>query len=235
LEIVEAHLVSAHSYIRCSDLVELELHDEQERDLHMEVPGEPINESKVDREEIKKFEFEIVEYLEDSNSHPPLEEPIYSEKNFDKLDENSKVVPPTFSLPTSQPTKDLIHDNGRMEGNFSLSISYHYEQWLAFHHDSHMQQGIIISQGTSNFNVWLNGGKCMILGWFILTRNSKLIKLGKGSSTSHPGQGCFRHLGFHSIHCMVGPNSFHLSHSEGGSSSYFSNVGQEWLPLELLK
>jgi hypothetical protein len=64
----------------------------------------------------------------------------------------------------------------------------------------------------------------MILGWFILTRNSKLIKLGKGSSTSHLVQGCFKHLEFHSIHCMVGPNSSHLSHLDGGSSSYFSNV-----------
>jgi len=28
----------------------------------------------------------------------------------------------------------------------------------------------------------------MILGWFFLSKNSKLIKLGKGSSVSHPGQ-----------------------------------------------
>jgi hypothetical protein len=46
----------------------------------------------------------------------------------------------------------------------------------------------------------------MILGWFFLTKNSKLIKLGKGSSVSHPGQGCFRHLWLHSIHCMDGCN-----------------------------
>jgi hypothetical protein len=40
-----------------------------------------------------------------------------------------------------------------MEGNFSLSISYHYEQWLAFHHDGHIQQGIKISQGLSKFQL----------------------------------------------------------------------------------
>ena len=78
-----------------------------------------------------------------------------------------------------------------MEGNFSLSNSYHCEQWLTFHHDGHMQQGIKILHDLSNSNVGLNRGRCMILGWFFLTRNSKLIKLGKGSSTSHPRQGCF--------------------------------------------
>jgi hypothetical protein len=46
----------------------------------------------------------------------------------------------------------------------------------------------------------------MILGWFFLTKNSKLIKLGKGSSVSHPGQGLFRHLGHHFIHYMDGCN-----------------------------
>jgi hypothetical protein len=46
----------------------------------------------------------------------------------------------------------------------------------------------------------------MILGWFFLAKNSKLIKLGKGSSVSHPGQGCFRHLWHHFIHCMDGCN-----------------------------
>jgi hypothetical protein len=46
----------------------------------------------------------------------------------------------------------------------------------------------------------------MILGWFFLTKSSKLIKLGKGSSVSHPGQGCFRHLWHHFIHCMGGCN-----------------------------
>jgi hypothetical protein len=46
----------------------------------------------------------------------------------------------------------------------------------------------------------------MVLGWFFLTKSSKLIKLGKGSSVSHPGLGCFRHLWHHFTHCMGGCN-----------------------------
>jgi hypothetical protein len=94
----------------------------------------------------------------------------------------------------------------KMEGNFSLSMSYHYEYWLAFHLDSHEQQSIKRLHGLSYSSIWLNGGRGMILGWFFITKNSKLIKLGKGSSMSHPGQGCFRHLWIHSIHCMGGCN-----------------------------
>jgi hypothetical protein len=69
-----------------------------------------------------------------------------------------------------------------------------------------------ISQGLSNFKVRLNKGKSILLGWSILNKNSKLIKLGKGSSTSHPGQGLFRHLGSYLIHDVVDPNSFHFGH-----------------------
>ena len=93
-----------------------------------------------------------------------------------------------------------------MKGNSSLSVSYHYEYWLAFHLDSHVLQGIKILHGLSNSSVWLNRGRSMILGWFFLTKSSKLIKLGKGSSVSHPGQRCFRHLWLLSIHCMDGCN-----------------------------
>jgi hypothetical protein len=50
-------------------------------------------------------------------------------------------------------------------------------------------------QGLPDFKVWLNKERHMFLGWSILKKNSKLIKLGKGSSTSHPGQGLFRHRG----------------------------------------
>jgi hypothetical protein len=46
----------------------------------------------------------------------------------------------------------------------------------------------------------------MILGWFFLTKSSKLIKLGKGSSVSHPGLGLFRHLRHHFTHSMGGCN-----------------------------
>jgi hypothetical protein len=220
LKKLESHLASASNYIGYSDLIELELHKEHGEEFHLEILEEIEDESLVDQEE---FEFEVVEYPDNSNPHPPPEEPISSEKIFDNLDENSEVVSLTVPLPTSQPSDDSIQDNGNMEDNFSLQIPDHYEQWLAFHHDSHMHKFIKILQGLPNFKVWLNKERHMFLGWSILKKNSKLIKLGKGSSTSHPGQGFFRHLRSYFIHDMVGPNSFHLSHLDGEPSSYFSN------------
>jgi hypothetical protein len=127
LEIMEAILVSTHTCIEYPDPIELELHSEQEREVHMEIPDESMDEPVTDLEEINEFEFEVVEYLDNSSPHPPLEEPISLRENFDNLDENNAVVPLTCSFPTSQPTNDLIQDNGRMEDNFSLSNSYHYE------------------------------------------------------------------------------------------------------------
>jgi hypothetical protein len=75
----------------------------------------------------KEFEFEVVEYLDNSNPHPPPKEPISSEKIFDNLDENSEAISLTVPLPTSQPSGDSIQDNENMEDNFSLQIPYHYE------------------------------------------------------------------------------------------------------------
>jgi hypothetical protein len=116
------------------------------------------------------------------------------------------MVPVTCSFSTSQPKDELMQNYEEMEGNFSLSMSYHYEYWLAFHLDSHEQQNIKRLHGLSYPSVWLDRRRSMVLGWFFLTKSSKLIKLGKGSSVSHPGQGCFRHLWLHSIHCMDGCN-----------------------------
>jgi hypothetical protein len=89
-------------------------------------------------EEGKEFEFENVEYLDDSSPHPPFEEPISLREKLDDLEENSMMVPVTcyFSIP--QPKDELIQNYEEMEGNFSLTMSYHYEYWLAFHLDSHM-------------------------------------------------------------------------------------------------
>jgi hypothetical protein len=136
----------------------------------------------------KEFECEVIEYPDNSNPHLPHEELISSEKIFDNIDENSEVVSLTVPLPTSQPLDDLIQDNWKMEDNFSLSIPNHYEQWFAFHHDSHMQKFTKISQGLPNFKVCWNKRRPVFFGWSILKKNSKLIKLGKGSSTSHLGQ-----------------------------------------------
>jgi hypothetical protein len=93
-----------------------------------------------------------------------------------------------------------------MEGNFSLSMSYHYEYWLASHLDSHEQQSIQSLHDLSYSSVWLKGRRSMVLRWFFLTKSSKLIKLGKGSSVSHPGLGLFRHLRHQFTHSMGGCN-----------------------------
>jgi hypothetical protein len=121
----------------------------------------------------------------------------------------------TVLVPLSQPLEDLITDNGKMEDILSLSIPDHYEQWLAFHHDNPIWKFIKIIQGLLDFEVWLNKEKHVFLGWSILKRNSKLIKLGKGSSTSHPGQGLFRHLGSCGIHELAGSIAFYLIHLDG--------------------
>jgi hypothetical protein len=190
------------TYIEHPDLIELELHNEKDKEVHMEIPDESMDESVIYVEEIEEFEFENVEYLDNSSPHPPPEEPISLKKNLDNFEGNGVMVPLTCSFSTSQPKDKLMQNYEEMEGNFSLSRSYHYEYWLVFHFDSHEQQSIQRLHGLSYSSIWLNGGRSMILGWFFLTKNSKLIKLGKGSSVSHPGQGCFRHLWLHSIHCM---------------------------------
>jgi hypothetical protein len=165
-----------------------------------------MDELLIDYEEIRDFEFEIIEYLYNSSPRPPPKEPISFKENLDNLEENNVMVPVTCSFSTSQPNDEFMKNNGKMEGNFSLSMSYHYEYWLAFHLDSHDQQNIKILHGLSNSHVWLNRGRSMILGWFFLTKNFKLIKLGKGSSANHPRQGFFINLWLHSIHCMDGCN-----------------------------
>jgi hypothetical protein len=59
-------------------------------------------------EETKDFEFEMMEYLDNSDPHPPPEESISSEKIFDNCDDpemiseaDSLIVPvPSYSLST---------------------------------------------------------------------------------------------------------------------------------------
>jgi hypothetical protein len=84
-------------------------------------------------------------------------------------------------------------------------------QWLDFHHDSPMQRFIKTLQGLPDFNVWLNKQMHMFLEWFDLKKNAKLIKLGKGSSTSHPRQRFFRHLRSYFIHDMAVTYVFYFS------------------------
>jgi hypothetical protein len=155
---------------------------------------------------VKELEFENVEYLDDLSSHPPPDEPIILKDNFENLEESSMMVPMMCSSSASQPKDLLMQNYMEMEGTFSLSMSYHYEYWLASHLDSHEQQSIQILHGLSYSSVWLKGRRMLVLGWFFLRKSSKLIKLGKGSSVSHPGLGLFRHLWHHFTHSMGGCN-----------------------------
>jgi hypothetical protein len=203
---MEAHLAEEETYMEYLDPLELELDNEKDEEVQGEILDESMDESVIYLKEIKEFEFENVEYLDDSSPHPPPEEPIFVKDNFENLEENSMVVPVTCSFSTSQPKDELMQNYEEMEGNFSFSMSYHYEYWLALHLDNHEQQSIRSLRDLSYSSVWLKGRRMMILGWFFLAKSSKLIKLGKGSSVSHPGQGCFRHLWHHFIHCMDGCN-----------------------------
>jgi hypothetical protein len=99
-----------------------------------------MDETIIHLEEIKELELENVEYLDDSSPHPPLEEPIFLKDNFENLEENSRMVPVMCSSSTSQTKEDLMQNYEEMEGKFSLSMSYHYEYWLASHLDSDEQQ-----------------------------------------------------------------------------------------------
>jgi hypothetical protein len=118
---MEAHLAEAIDYVEYSDPIEPELHREQEKEFHLEIPEEPIDESVTDQEETEEIEFEVVEYPDNSNPHPPPEEPISSEKIFDNLDENNNEADSlTVPVPTSQPSDDLIQDNGKMEDRLQI-------------------------------------------------------------------------------------------------------------------
>jgi hypothetical protein len=79
-----------------------------------------------------------------------------------------------------------------------------------------MQRFIKTLQSLPDFNVWLNKEMHMFLGQSIPRKNSKLIKLGKGSSTSHPGQGLFTHLRSCIVHDMADSYSFYFSQSDNG-------------------
>jgi hypothetical protein len=204
LEIMEDDFTE--TYIEYSDPHGLELDSEKDREVHVEISDESIDEPVIYFDEVKELEFENVEYLDDLSSHPPPDEPVYLKNDFENLEENFMMVPVMCSSSVFQPEDKLMQNYVELEGTFSLSMSYHYEYWLASHLDSHEQQSIQILQGLSYSSVWLKGRRMMILGWFFLIKSSKLIKLGKGSSVSHPGLGLFRHLWHHFTHSMGGCN-----------------------------
>ena len=211
---MKARLAEAEASIKYSDPIKPELHNEQEREFHLEILEEPIDESLTGHGETKDFELEMIKYPNNSDPHPPPEESISSEKIFDSYDELEMISEAdslTDQVPISQSSNDLITDSGKMEDNSSLSIPNHYEQWLDFHHDSPMQRFIKTLQGLLDFNVWLNKEMNMFLGWSDPRKKAKLIKLGKGSSTSHLGQILFRHPRSYFIHDMVVTYIFYFS------------------------
>jgi hypothetical protein len=204
LEIMEDDFTETH--VEYSDPHGLELDGEKDKEVHVEISDESIDESVIYFEEVKDLELESIEYLDDLSSHPPPDEPAYLKNDFENLEENSVLVPVVCSSPAFQPEVKLMQNYVEMEGTFSSSMSYHYEYWLASHLDSRKQQSIQILHGLSYSSVWLKRRRMMIVGWFFRRKSSKLIRLGKGSSVSHPGLGLLRHLRHHFTHSMGGCN-----------------------------
>jgi hypothetical protein len=204
LEIMEDDFTE--TYIEYLDPHGLELDSEKDKEVHVEIADEYMDESVIHFEEVKETEFQNVENLDDLSSHPPPDEPVFLKNDFENLEENFMMVPVICSSSVSQPEDALMQNYVELEGSFSLSMSYHYEYWLASHLDSHEQQSIQILHDLSYSSIWLKGRRNMVLGWFFLIKSSKLIKLGKGSSVSHPGLGLFRHLRHHFTHSMGGCN-----------------------------
>jgi hypothetical protein len=120
IEIMEANFTE--TYVEYLDPLELELHSEKDKEVHKEIPEESMDESVIYLEEVKEFEFENVEYLDNSSPHPPPMEPISLKENLDNLEENNIMVPLTCSFLTTQPKEEFVQNNGKMEGNFSLSM-----------------------------------------------------------------------------------------------------------------
>jgi hypothetical protein len=135
LEIMEANFTK--KYIEYPEPHELELDSEKDKEVHSEISNESMDETIIHFDEIKELEFENVEYLDDSSPHPPPKEPIFMKDNFENVEENIMMVPVICYFSTSQPKDELMQNYEEMEGDLSLSISYHYEYWLAFHLDNH--------------------------------------------------------------------------------------------------
>jgi hypothetical protein len=60
LKAMKARLAEEEACIKYSDPIDPELHNEQEREFHLEILKEPIDESLTGHEETKDFEFEMI-------------------------------------------------------------------------------------------------------------------------------------------------------------------------------
>jgi hypothetical protein len=200
LEVIEDDFTE--TYIECTDPHEIELDSEKDEEVHGEILDESMDESVICLEEVKGLEFENVEYLDDSSPHPPPEEPIFLKDNFENLEENNMMVPVICSFPTSQPKDELTQNYVEMKGTFSLSMSYHYEYWLASHLDSHEHQSIQGLHGLSYSSVWLKGRSSMVPGWFFLSKKFQVNKTWEGVFCESSWTRMFHTLGasFHPLH-----------------------------------
>jgi hypothetical protein len=112
------------------------------------------------------------------------------------------MVPVVCSFSTSQPEDELMQNYVEMEGNFSLTMSYHYEYWLASHLDSHEQQSIQSLHGLSYSSVWLKEGRSMKSGWFFLHKKFQVDKTWEGVFCESSWTRMFQTLvaSFHPLH-----------------------------------
>jgi hypothetical protein len=78
LEIMEDDFTE--TYIEYLDPHGLELDSEKDKEVHVEISDESIDEPVIYFDEVKELEFENVEYLDDLSSHPPPDEPVYFEE-----------------------------------------------------------------------------------------------------------------------------------------------------------
>jgi hypothetical protein len=125
LEVIEDDFTE--TYVDYLDPHELELDSEKDKEVHEDIPDKSMDESVIHLEEVQEFELENIEYLDNSSPHPPPVEPISLEDNFENLEENSMMVPVICSSSASQPEDELMQNYVEMEGNFSFTVSYHYE------------------------------------------------------------------------------------------------------------
>jgi hypothetical protein len=112
LEIMEDDFTE--TYIEYLDPHGLELDSEKDKEVHVEISDESIDEPVIYFDEVKELEFENVEYLDDLSSHPPPDEPVYLKNDFENLEENSMMVPVICSSSVFQP-EDAV--NAELCGN----------------------------------------------------------------------------------------------------------------------
>jgi hypothetical protein len=118
LEILEDDFTE--TYIEYLDPHGLELDSEKDRDVHVEISDESIDEPVIYFEEVKDLKLESIGYLDNLSSHPPPDEPVYLKNDFENLEENNMMVPVMCSFSVIQPEDKLMQNYVELEGNFSV-------------------------------------------------------------------------------------------------------------------